>query len=176
MTKEKENQNQEVKETETEEKEQVVEQKEIAPPSLTEEEVFSDEEPEEEQEAEQPQPSDETIGVPAITEGDSKRKIIFKLLAQGKTAEEIMRETGCNEKTFKKYRTDWINYQQKKIHALILDGKWLKIQKMLELIDSKQTVLIQDGKLYYPGRDKLTYVFIATTIVLGMLAVYLFLV
>jgi hypothetical protein len=176
MAKEKENQNQEAKETETVEKEQVVEQTEIAPPPLTEEEVFSDEEPEEEPEAEQPQPSDESIGVPAVAEGDSKRKTIFKLLAQGKTADQIMRETGCNDKTFKKYRTDWINYQQKKIHALILDGKWLKIQRMLELIDSKETFLFQDGKLYYPGRDKLTYVFIATTIMLGILAVYLFLV
>jgi hypothetical protein len=138
-------------------------------PQLTEEDVFGDEpEPKTVEYAEQPveQDKDDT------SEGESKRQTVFKLLNKGLSKDEIVKQTGILEKTVARYQTDWNDERLRVLRGLVTDDKYGLVKKLMEILNSGETILIQNGKLYYPGRDRLTYVFIGTTIVLAFVAVY----
>ena len=140
---------------------------------LTEKEVFEDDESEdkepEKQEAIVEQQKEGKQ--PTRQEGESKRHVVLKLLEQGKSKDEILKTTGYTESTVAKYTTDWTDNQLSVARKLIADGRWSLVKKLVEILDKKETFLVEDGKLYYPGRDKLTYVFLATTVALAIVAI-----
>lgn len=98
-------------------------------------------------------------------DGESMRQVVLKLLEQGKTKDDIAKLTGYPEKTITRYMADWTDSQLSVARKLIADGRWGLVKRIVEVIDKKETFLVEDGKLYYPGRDKLTYVFLASTII-----------
>jgi|APFre7841882654_1041346.scaffolds.fasta_scaffold02883_9 hypothetical protein len=140
----------------------------------TEKEVFEDDIPEDKE----PEMQKETVKEPrkedtqpTQQEGESKRQIVLKLLEQGKTKDEILKTTGYAELTIIKYVNDWTDSQLNVARQLFVDGRWNLVKRIVEVLDRQETFLVEDGKLYYPGRDRLTYVFLVTTIILACIAV-----
>ena len=139
----------------------------------TEKEVFEDDIPEdkepERQETKVEPPKEDTQ--PTQQEGESIRQKVMKLLEQGKTREDVITLTGYADRTIARYVNDWTDSQLRIAKKFIEDGRWNLIKKISEVIDKKETFLVEDGELYYPGRDRLTYVFLVTTIILACIAV-----
>ena len=124
-------------------------------------------------EPEQPKQKKNDVKPLIQEEGESKRRTIVKLLEQGKSRKEIFDITGYVEKTIEYYVEQWMKGQTNKVRELIADGRWNRVRKIIEMLEKKETFLVQDGKLYYPGQDRLAYVFLTSTIGLICLVVYL---
>lgn len=98
-------------------------------------------------------------------EPESKRHTVKKLCDEGRTEDEIYDITGFDKKLISRYREEWETSLVYEIRQRLPNINWKTLNKLMEIMETGQPIMVEGNKLYYPGRDRLTYVFIGTTLI-----------
>ena len=95
----------------------------------------------------------------------SKRQIVFDMCDHNYTREKILAETKWEEALVDKYCQTWEKRRFNDIKDKLYTVNLKAVSKVIELMEKKQPVMVEGEHIYYPGRDKLTYIFMATTLI-----------
>jgi len=114
----------------------------------------------------------------------SQRQTIFEMCERGLSEKDIYNATNFDKNYIKRTVNEWKKRKQKELQELTkkpinieeenqssqfsqqisqLDNSL--IHKIIDIINKGETVVIENGKLYYPGRDRLTYVFMGISLI-----------
>jgi len=107
-----------------------------------------------------------------VPEGSSKRQMVFDMLDEGKTKEEIYSKTNWNEDMINKYCVRWEKSRFNMIREQFDITEWGMVEKLFELIEKGEPVVVEGKKLYFPGQNKITYVLIGIIILLVLFIVF----
>lgn len=104
---------------------------------------------------------------------ESKRQTVFKLADEGKDRDGIYDLTGFKKDLINTYYTNWMDRKLSKLKKVLTGTDWRHIPSILQAYKDGKRLMMENGYLYYPGRDPAAYFFMATTFLLIIILTFL---